>query len=397
MAFPFEEFRIEAIKQEHSPEFLEATISYAKKLDNQGLPVIFSRQHLASLTGMPSDIINEIIKFRDNQYIRFRIPKRNRKGYRIIMAPESKLLYLQKWINKNILQQIPVLDCCTAFVPNSSLATNGYIHRSSSIILKADLLKFFDTISERRVYGFFKYLGYHPNVAYDLATLTTVCPTEEFWNSLTEDELKKIGNKIKIAEAVLPQGAPTSPQLANCLANSLDIRLLKLASKLNCRYSRYADDLVFSIGKNGGRLPALGLVKKIIENEGFFLNEEKTSYLKKGMKQYVTGLTVTHGFHVSKKFRQDVYKHLYYSIKYGPFEHLKRWAKDNQVKSGIIYSFKDWLLGKIAYIYSIDYKNGKKMFDQFNKIHWGFEDKTSESNSSFSETSDNVDISKKIE
>jgi len=375
MAFPFEEYSSEASRRGHSPEFIEATTNYARQLDSKELPVIFSRQHFASLVGMPSDIISEIIQFRTNQYNQFRIQKRSGKGFRLIKTPEKKLLYLQRWINKNILQNVPVLDCCTAFAPGTSLATNGYIHRSSSLILKIDLLKFFDTISEKRVCGFFKYLGYHPNVAYDLAQLTTTFPTYEFWDSLSVEEIKKIGGKISYAEATLPQGAPTSPQLANCLATSLDKRLLKLSEKLNCRYSRYADDLVFSIGKNGGQLPAFHLVKRIVENEGFFVNEDKTAYLKKGMKQIVTGLTVTHGFHVPKEFRQEVYKHLYYSRKYGPFEHLKRWMKDNQKNQEIIYGFKDWLQGTISYVYSIDTKNGKKMFDQFNKIFWGFDEK----------------------
>jgi hypothetical protein len=92
------------------------------------------------------------------------------------------------------------------------------------------------------------------------------------------------------------------------------------------------------------------------------------------MKQIVTGLTVTHGFHVPKTFRQDIYKHLYYSRKYGPFEHLKRWMEDNNKKQEVIYGFRDWLLGKISYVYSIDIKNGTKMFEQFNKIHWAFDD-----------------------
>jgi RNA-directed DNA polymerase len=374
MAFPFEDYVAEAIKQRHSPEFLKTTVEYAKNLDDKGLPVIFSRQHLASLVGMPSNLISKIIQFRDNQYLRFSIPKRNSKGLRHITTPEKKLLFLQRWINKNILQNVPVLDCCTAFVPGTSLATNGYIHKSSTMILKVDLLRFFDTITEKRVCGFFKYLGYHPNVAYDLAQLTTVYPTERFWHSLTLDEIQLIGGKIKFDEAVLPQGAPTSPQLANCIATSLDKRLYRLSIYLNCRYSRYADDLAFSVGVGNGRLPSLKLVRSIVEDEGFFINERKTALLKRGMKQYITGLTVTHGFHVPKNFRQEVYKHLYYSRKYGPFEHLKRWMKDNNVRSEIMYGFKDWLQGTIAYIYSIDQRNGKKMFEQFNKIAWGFDE-----------------------
>jgi RNA-directed DNA polymerase len=374
MAFPFEDYLSEATKQGHSPEFLEATVDYARKLDAKGLPVIFTRQHLASIVGMPSDLISKMIQFRANQYFRFSIAKRNSNGLRHITTPEKKLLFLQRWINKNILQNVSMLDCCTAFVPGTSLATNGYIHRNASLVLKMDLLKFFDTITEKRVCGFFKHLGYHPNVAYDLAQLTTVYPTERFWQSLKLEEIQKIGTKIKFDEAVLPQGAPTSPQLANCIASSLDNRLYNLSMSLNCRYSRYADDLAFSVGVGSGRLPSVKLVRSIIEDEGFFVNELKTSFLKKGMKQYITGLTVTHGFHVPKNFRQEVYKHLYYSRKYGPFEHLKRWMKDNSIRREMMYGFKDWLQGNIAYVYSIDHRNGKKMFEQFNKIAWGFDE-----------------------
>jgi hypothetical protein len=69
------------------------------------------------------------------------------------------------------------------------------------------------------------------------------------------------------------------------------------------------------------------------------------------MKQYVPGLTVTHGFHVPKKMRQEIYRHLYYAKKYGPFQHMNRWIQDNEIKSKIIYGFKDWLIGSISYIY----------------------------------------------
>jgi RNA-directed DNA polymerase len=374
MSFPFEDYTAKAIKDGHSAEFLAATLQYAKKLDDRQLPVIFSRQHFASLVGIQSDIISDIIQFRVNQYYHFSIQKRNGNGFRQIMTPEKKLLYLQRWINKNILQNVPVFDCCTAFVPGTSVATNGYIHRSSSKVLKIDLFKFFDTINEKRVFGFFKYLGYHPNVAYDLAQITTIYPTHEFWKALTLDEIKKISTKISLDDAILPQGAPTSPQLANCIATSLDNRLTKLSLKLNCRYSRYADDLTFSIGMMAGRLPNAKLIQQIVEDEGFLVNEDKTGHFKRGMKQYVTGLTVTHSFHVPKKFRQEIYKHLYYAKKYGPFEHLKKWMKDNEWKNDIVYGFKDWLLGKISYVYSIEYRTGKKMLTQFNKINWGFEE-----------------------
>ena len=373
MAFLFEQYATEARSRGRSEEFVQTTLAYANKLDKKGLPVIFTVHHFAVLVGMPSRVIDRIVYFRDHQYQQFKIKKRSGDGFRLIRTPEKKLRYLQRWINKNILQKVPLLDCCTGFVPGTSLATNGYLHRNASRLLKIDLLKFFDTITEKRVYGFFLYLGYHPNVAFHLARLTTAAPTTEFWNSLSLEEMRRIGERILFTDAVLPQGAPSSPQLANCIANSLDHRLLKLSQSLNCRFSRYADDIVFSIDTEGGEIPKFGLVKRIIESEGFFVNERKTMYVKRGMKQIVTGLTVTHGFHIPKNNRQEVYKHLYYARKYGPGNHLKHWIKDNDLEQDVIYGFRDWLLGTIAFISSIDHKNGRKMMVQFNKIYWGFE------------------------
>ena len=44
----------------------------------------------------------------------------------------------------------------------------------------------------------------------------------------------------------LPQGAPTSPALANLSAHRFDIRVTALAEKFGWHYTRYADDLLFS-------------------------------------------------------------------------------------------------------------------------------------------------------
>ena len=69
--------------------------------------------------------------------------------------------------------------------------------------------------------------------------------------------------------------------LANIVATKMDIRFGKLAMKMNFKYSRYADDLTFSIQKDG-KLPKLKLITKIISEEGFYVNDEKIKYMKKG-------------------------------------------------------------------------------------------------------------------
>jgi hypothetical protein len=52
----------------------------------------------------------------------------------------------------------------------------------------------------------------------------------------------------------LPQGAPTSPALANLAAFVLDARLSGLARAADATYTRYADDLAFSGDARVGRL-----------------------------------------------------------------------------------------------------------------------------------------------
>ena len=66
------------------------------------------------------------------------------------------------------------------------------------------------------------------------------------------------------------------------------------------RYTRYADDLTFSI-LAGGKFPNVAVINNIITEEGFFINKSKVKHFKRGMKQYVTGLTVTHGTMCQKK------------------------------------------------------------------------------------------------
>ena len=88
----------------------------------------------------------------------------------------------------------------------------------------------------------------------------------------------------RLATPHLPQGAPTSPALANLAAFALDRRLTGLAAAVGARYTRYADDLVFS-GDRYLRTPRGDRSARSPRAEGFRVNAAKTRVMGRGRRQ----------------------------------------------------------------------------------------------------------------
>jgi len=381
MAFPILEFIKTARSQNKSEDYINECINYAKNLDEKQLPVIFSIVNLAILMKIQSDYLKVLIgeveiekrgQFENNEeykykrYNYFKLKKR-RGGYREIMSPAKDLKYIQKWILRNILEKYPLANSCKGFQKRISIKDNATGHHNSDLILKVDLLKFYDTITERRVYGMFSSMGYAKNLSYSLAKLTTAKHRDSYWLNFDKTAKHTLEKLIKEKPSILPQGAPSSPMIANILATKMDSRFEKLSKKMGFHYSRYADDLTFSITKDA-KLPPLLLIKKIIRDEGFFINPNKICYMKKGSKQYVTGLTVNNGVNVHKGYRKDIGQHIHYCRKFGVISHLQKREKDFPKYNTL--TFHDWLYGHICFIKSINKADGEKLLKKFNLINW---------------------------
>jgi retron-type reverse transcriptase len=262
----------------------------APKLERQGLPKLDTPEALAQTLGLTVGQLRglcyaRVVSTRTN-YVRFALPKKT-GGVRVISAPMPRLKAAQHWVLKNVLEKVPVHDAAHGFRAGRSIVSNARPHVGAAIVVNLDLKDFFPTVVYPRVKGFFVKLGYSEATATALALLCTEPDLEE---------VELDGQRYFVAQGGrrLPQGAPTSPALTNLLCRRLDRRLRGAARKLGFTYTRYADDLTFSLPQGGpgdvGKL--LRLVRFVVRKEGFVPHPEKTRVLRRGGQQEVTGVVV---------------------------------------------------------------------------------------------------------
>lgn len=215
------------------------------------------------------------------QYTTFQIPKWS-GGHRTIQAPDEALKKLQRTLYHRLLKRLPVHPCVTGFRPGYSIASNASVHVGKAVVVRMDIQEFFPSTEARRVKKYFQKIGWNRAVA---ALLTRLCTTG----------------------GGLPQGAPTSPQLANIVNYKIDARLAALAVTCGGVYTRYADDLTFSFAEdNPGHYRAVIQTSQLILNEnGYTLHKKKKLHIRRAhQRQEVTGLVVNQKLALPRKTRR---------------------------------------------------------------------------------------------
>jgi hypothetical protein len=308
-------------------------------LEAHGLPKLAGTAAVAKLVGLDEDDLAALMRpgtAKGSGYVEFEIPKA-KGGTRRISAPRAPLRKVQRILLEQILDRVPVHDACHGFVAGRSTVTNARPHEKAAVVLKLDLKDFFPTVHYRRVKGLFEHLGYNAEVAGTLAGLTTHRP--------------KLPNGDVVWPGMLPQGAPTSPALANLACRRLDRRLERLAAKCGAVYTRYADDLTFSFAE----VPAVRLgrflwwVDGICQQEGFTERADKRRVLRAKHQQRVTGLVVNARVNVPRADRRRFRAILHNCAKHG----LASQARDRE-------DFEAYLTGYAAYVHMVDPVLGKR-------------------------------------
>jgi RNA-directed DNA polymerase len=221
------------------------------------------------------------------------LPKRN-GGLRLLEVPRPDLRQAQRRLLDSWLAQIPVHEAAHGFVRGRSVHSFAQRHAGQACVLRFDLQDFFPGIGAARIRAFWRAWGYPEPVAQMLTRLCTTTTPVMVRERLQEGSSLNAMALKRLARPHLPQGAPTSPVLANLCAFGLDLRLDGLARRFGAVYARYADDLVFS-GPQGLYPEARTLqawVQAIAENEGFALNAAKQRQMRTHQRQCITGLVI---------------------------------------------------------------------------------------------------------
>lgn len=221
------------------------------------------------------------------------LPKR-RGGLRLLEVPRPDLRGAQRRLLDGWLSLIPVHEAAHGFVRGRHVQSFAQVHSGQACVLRFDLRDFFPSVGAARLRAFWRAWGYPEPVAQMLTRLCTTTTPAMVRDRLREGTDMHTMALKRLARPHLPQGAPTSPALANLCAFGLDLRLDGLAQRFGARYARYADDLVFS-GPQGLYREARALqawVRAIAADEGFALNAAKQRQMRAHQQQRITGLVV---------------------------------------------------------------------------------------------------------
>ena len=201
--------------------------------------------------------------------------KKPPKKTRPIDNPTGPLKDIQRAINRNLLRPIVLPDHIFGAVRHRSIIGNAQHHQGASLLVTLDIRQCFPSITNVHVYQVWsRVLGCAPPIAKLLTVLTTF-------------------------KRRLPQGAPTSPFLANLFIWSVDEEIRRQCQLRDVNYSTWIDDLAFS-GKNARDM--IQITVDELRKNGLRLSHSKICVMGPRSTKTLTGTRLgRHGVRAPKK------------------------------------------------------------------------------------------------
>jgi hypothetical protein len=282
----------------------------------------------------------------------------------LLEIPTPLLMRTQRKLLDVLLNGIPVHTAAHGFCRGRSVVTNAAPHCGRAVVIRVDLADFFSSIPIGRVFATFRTLGYSDAVARLLGSLCTTALPREAWDARPNPTTDGSDHPtwVQLNGRHLPQGAPTSPAVANLVAFRLDRRLAGLASAVGASYTRYADDMTFSGGADLQRSTARFARRVILiaAEEGFTVNRGKTRIQSRSARQTVTGVVVNVRPNVPRTEFDQIKAILTNCVRTGPTAQNRKRVPD----------FRSHLAGRISNVAAINPLRGRKLRGLFDQIRW---------------------------
>lgn len=280
----------------------------------------------------------------DLSYHEYKIPKK-KGGFRDIAEPNAILKELQKQLYIILLQcHIFPNEKAYAYIMNRGIVDMAKEHKHNKYIVKMDLKNFFPSITEE--------------------LLKKVLLRNYAFQVINELVPHFVDELVRIAcyKGSLPQGSPLSPYLSNLVMIEFDYLIRKSIGHI--KYTRYADDMIFSSSEYISPKNLTDQVEEKLKtcfDSAIKLNKEKTKVLKTTGRCYVVGVKINKDNEISYGHEKKK------KLKYQLYNMFKAYAQDrNSVPKEQIQE----TLGLFSYMKQIEPNYAKylerKLLNQFN-------------------------------
>ena len=290
-----------------------------------------------------TDVINrsekqilEVANKTESHYQEIEVPKKS-GGSRVIHCPSSQIKDLHRCLLANLYKGLKVSKHAHGGVPGRSTLTCAKLHVGQLYLSTHDIKDFFPSVHRGMVYQIFCNLGFQPRVSDTLADLTTV-------NNL------------------LPQGAPTSPLVANLALSNVDRSIARYCRrKRGITYTRYLDDIALSGSFIEPNIKAT--IKATLLRSGFCLSESKSTYSGPDSAHEVLGFTVNTVLRPTASYIRQLESDIMLSINHG----ISLFAAKECIS---MRKAKGRLNGRVQYLESHDVKQSTRLRGLLNEVDW---------------------------
>jgi hypothetical protein len=235
---------------------------------------------LAKTLGVSPQTLTLIASDPSNFYSVSMLPKKN-GGYRVISDPTKELKIIQRRIIRRIFSKCTFPNYLFGSVKDDDnprdFVRNAQFHHAAKEVVAFDIEDFFPSTHPRFVKKVFKYLLRLPD---DVANLLV---------------------KLTTLNNGLPQGAPSSPYLANLIFYDNEHKFVRVFASKGFKYSRLVDDITISSASvitHQQRSFIYESIQRMLSEKRLKISKHKyqvTNTETHGKKTVITGLIVEKG------------------------------------------------------------------------------------------------------